>query len=89
MSLAPEPRLRPADRPQWPGMDELAALLQLNFLVFLVGRMLMRAACSGGLRQAEHGDAFDGRAVGVFDGAEAGVGCQKYAYPVSCDNDQC
>ena len=50
-------------------MDWLGALLQLDLPV---GRMLRRAACSGGLRRPEHGVAFDGHAVGLFDGAEAG-----------------
>ena len=34
--------------------------------------MLRRTVCSGGLRQLEQGVAFDCRAVGVLDGAEAG-----------------
>ena len=34
--------------------------------------MIGRATCFGGLRRPEYGVAFDGRAVGVLDGAEAG-----------------
>ena len=34
--------------------------------------MLRRAACLGGFRRSGHGVAFDGHAVGVLDGAEAG-----------------
>ena len=34
--------------------------------------MLRRTACSGGLGRPEHGVAFDGHAVGVLDGAQAG-----------------
>ena len=47
----------------------LGALLQLDLPV---GRMLRRTARSGGLGRPERGVAFDGHAVGVFDGAEAG-----------------
>ena len=37
-----------------------------------VGRTLRRTACSGGLRRPERDVAFDGHAVGVLDGAQAG-----------------
>ena len=50
-------------------LGRLSAQFQLDLPV---SRMLRRAACSGGLRRPERGVAFDGHAVGVLDGAEAG-----------------
>jgi hypothetical protein len=47
----------------------LGVLLQLDFPV---GCMLRRTTCSGGLGRSEHGVAFDGHSVGVFDCAQAG-----------------
>ncbi len=50
-------------------MDRLSVLLQLDLPV---GRMLRSTAGSGGFRRAEYGVAFDGHAVSLFHGAEAG-----------------
>ena len=64
----------PNGRGPVPGRRQLGptAVSSLSQLDLSVGRRLRRTTCPRGLGRPEHSVAFDGHAVGVLDGAEAG-----------------